>query len=278
VTGEGGAPRHRYVSGTSSEAHQHRHRLPSDHIAAATWLATLSACLPAHSAAWLTNASRARLRLPAPPLPAPAATAAACAGGGVHSAPVRDEKGALKKYRVDQFNKEGWRGGSLEGACRCSWGCLTGWLWLFMHGDFSIPACAAVPNPLPHPNCPSSPAHAPCSPHPLIFCCCRLPRLHCVHAHGGPSCAPVVRHLQERQEQGPARLLRAAGPGRDCGHGGWVVGGHRLGRGGAGPRAGSLQLRGLLGLGLGETVATRAEGMLNLDMVPPYQATGLSLA
>ncbi|EFN55234.1 hypothetical protein CHLNCDRAFT_52630 [Chlorella variabilis] len=39
----------------------------------------------------------------------------ACAGGGVYEPPKKEKKGAHKEYRVDQHNKEGWRGGALEG-------------------------------------------------------------------------------------------------------------------------------------------------------------------
>ena len=58
---------------------------------------------------------------------------------------MRDEKGALKKYRVDQFNKEGWRGGSLEGAWRGrSAACLvvSAWLAGSLAGSLAAwPAC-----------------------------------------------------------------------------------------------------------------------------------------
>lgn len=44
-----------------------------------------------------------------------------CAGGGVYEPPTRSKKGALKEYRVDMHNKEGWRGGALLGECFDHW-------------------------------------------------------------------------------------------------------------------------------------------------------------
>ena len=127
------APRQRHVSSATSAPRQHRH------VSTATChllLTMLRRRLVVHYplASLLTRQTHSQTRpMHACPLwpslaPPRSLTAAACAGGGVHNAPVRDEKGALKKYRVDQFNKEGWRGGSLEGAWRgrsAAW--LPGW-------------------------------------------------------------------------------------------------------------------------------------------------------